>query len=110
MYGCAYDQIDVEFKDEHPFWHNEDKDELRGKFTKFEFNLKTGRAKRTVLESSHWTEFPVINLNYTGYKSRYCYMSYLSKVIPKEQEGKDNMHFIGFLKFDLHTEQVVASV
>ena len=110
LYGCSYDQFDVEFKAEHPFWHNEERDELRGKFTKFEFNLGTGEAKTTVLENSFSTEFPTINLNYTGYKSRYCYMSFYSKVIPKEQEGKDNMHFVGFVKFDLETEQVISTV
>ena len=89
------------------FWYNEDKDELRGKFTKFEFNLKTGKSSRTVLiEPGYSTEFPTINVNYTGYKSRYCYMSFSSKVVPKEQEGQDNMQFVGFIKFDLETEKI----
>ena len=111
LYGCSYDMIDAEFKEEHPFWYNEDKDELRGKFTKFEFNLKTGKSSRKVLiEPGYSTEFPTINVNYTGYKSRYCYMSFSSKVVPKEQEGQDNMQFVGFIKFDLETEKIVSTV
>lgn len=56
------------------------------------------------------TEFPVVNTNFTGYKSKYVYLAYLDEVVPESQLAKDNMTIRGFFKFDTDAKKVIAKV
>ena len=112
LFGCSYDEFDAEFKQEHPFHHDVNDKSTHGIFTKYEFNLTSGESKITILKETETfsCDFPVFNLSHTGYKSRYVYLSHISKDIPESQDEKNNMHFKGFIKFDLDEEKIVGHV
>lgn len=44
-------------------------------FHKFIFNLTTGKCEMTPLFQERSMEFPGLNWDLIGYKTRYCYMS-----------------------------------
>jgi len=63
--------MDVEFRNEHPFLANN----WNTKTTRFEFNLATGEAKQEAFIPSKSTEFPIVNQDELGYKTKYMYLA-----------------------------------
>jgi carotenoid cleavage dioxygenase-like enzyme len=57
------------------------------KLTKFIFNLATGEAIMEKLVDDISIEFPVINQNLMGYKTRYAYLSKFQQSLPKTVYG-----------------------
>jgi carotenoid cleavage dioxygenase-like enzyme len=64
-------------------------------FYQWRFNLKTGHTKETALDDVR-NEFPRINNNYLGQKSRYSYN-------PRVFQS-DTLQFDGVIKYDLHKD------
>lgn len=45
-----------------------------------------------------------------GYKCRYAWLSYFWNNSPAEKDGKDNIYFEGFAKFDFQEEKFVKKI
>lgn len=71
LWGCRADDIDIEFKIEHPFLA----DNWNTKTTRFEFNLSTGKAQQVAYIPTKSTEFPIVNQDELGYKTKYMYLA-----------------------------------
>jgi carotenoid cleavage dioxygenase-like enzyme len=91
---------------EHPFLS----ENWGTKNTRLEFNLKTGKYKQEVFPPDIAIEFPQVNWNYIGYKSKYIYLPYVDKVLPTTQAAKDNMSVSGFFKFDTDLKKVLGKI
>lgn len=65
---------------------------LDAQLYEWRFNMKTGQTKERALDDAN-TEFPTINDNMTGYKSRYAYNVHLS--------DEPTLFFDGIFKYDL---------
>jgi carotenoid cleavage dioxygenase-like enzyme len=75
--------------------------------------MTTGEITRKVLDKQDLLlEFPIVNLEFVGHKSRYCYMTCREKSdkIPETQEERDNFSHTGFIKYDVQEEKVVGKV
>jgi carotenoid cleavage dioxygenase-like enzyme len=70
----------------------------------------TGEADMKYFMEELSPEFPIINQKFVGQKNRYAYMSFLSKRIPSDQTGKDNLYFAGVVKYDLKEERVLNKI
>jgi carotenoid cleavage dioxygenase-like enzyme len=79
LFGCIQTKLSINFEEEHPFMDGQQSPKL----TKFTFNLATGESTMVKLLDDIACEFPVINQNLVGYKTRYCYLSKFQKVLPK---------------------------
>jgi hypothetical protein len=45
-----------------------------------------------------------------GYPTRYVYLTYFPKEIPKEKNGVYSQYFEGVIKFDLQKEEIVERI
>lgn len=74
--------------------------------------MTTHTQKRTLLIDEMGLEFPNLNQDYYGHKSRYCYMVCRPKTekLPTNQDELDNVWFTGFIKFDQQQDKVVQTV
>jgi len=106
LWGCLSQNNIAEFRMEHPFLS----EKWGTKNTRIEFNLETGEHKQEVYGPEVATEFPQVNQNHVGYKSKYLYMTYLESVLPDTQLEKDNISARGFVKFNTDLMQVVAKI
>ena len=70
IFGCAMDEIDLDINKEHPFLDKH----LYPKLTKWTFNLTTGKSEMKTMINDRALEFPVINQDLMGYKTRYVYL------------------------------------
>jgi len=55
-------------------------------------------------------EFPIIEQNLLGKKTKYTYIAIFKKDVPETQAGKDNAYFEGFIKYDLENEKIVDRI
>ena len=70
--------------------------------TKFTFNFYTGKVDEVKkLVTSVTLEFPVINRELVGLKSRFTYISHTYQKLPEDAVGQQNIMFEGFHKYDL---------
>jgi carotenoid 9,10(9',10')-cleavage dioxygenase 1 len=98
MYACAHFKANIAFDNEHPFFKGEHPDVH---LAHLQFNMITGKATMDIVLKEHSYEFPVVNMKYHGFKNRYAYMGYMWSEMPKDQVGKENLFFEGFIKYDL---------
>lgn len=85
-------------------------DNFRAKLFKITFNLVTGDADMKYYMEDTSPEFPIINQKFIGQKNRYAYMAFLSKLVPSDQTGKENLYFAGTLKYDMKEEKVINKI
>lgn len=69
-------------------------------YYEWRFNLKTGKTTEKLVDDVFCTEFPMINAQYQGYKTRYSYN------VAMVRESYMQPRFAGLIKYDL--EQGVA--
>lgn len=79
--------------------------------------MTTLATKRTVLIDNQAIEFPNLNQEYYGHKSRYCYMVIRPKKkgdgdqeAPMTAEELENNWMTGFIKFDQEKDKIAATV
>ena len=106
LWGCLSQNNIAEFRMEHPFLS----EKWATKNTRLEFNLDTGQHKQEVYGPEVATEFPMVNQNYIGYKTKFVYLPYLDEALPDLQEERDNMSVNGFYKFNTELRKVVAKI
>ena len=106
LWGCLTQNNVAEFKMEHPFLS----ENWGTKNTRLEFNLSTGLFKQEVFSPDIAIEFPQVNQNYVGYKSKYIYLPYTDKELPDTQAARDNISVSGFVKFDTELKQVIGKI
>lgn len=106
LWGCRFDNIDIEFSMEHPFlgknWDS--------KITRFEFNLTTGKAKWDEFLTNRSTEFPIVNQDELCYKTRYMYFALDFDKVADSQGARDNVIHSGFIKVDTETKQILGEI
>jgi carotenoid cleavage dioxygenase-like enzyme len=98
--------MDVEFRNEHPFLAGN----YNTKTTRFEFNLKTGEAKQEAFIPTKSTEFPIVNQDELGYKTKYMYLCLDFETVGDSQGARDNVIHSGFIKIDTDTKQIVGEI
>jgi len=91
---------------EHPFLC----ENYGTKNTRLELNLKTGEYKQDVYPLDTSIEFPQVNQNYVGYKSKYLYLPYTEKELPDTEVARANIFLSGFYKFDTEQRKVVGKI
>ena len=96
----------AELRDEHPFLS----EKWATKNTRIEFNLVTGEHKQEVFGPEVATEFPNVNQNCIGYKSKFIYLPYLEESMPESKAARDNISALGFYKFNTELRKVVAKI
>jgi len=103
FYAVVWPKINLHFAmREHWFSEKE-----KQNFEKFELNLTTKQIKRTVLISQQYLEFPTMNQDFVGYKSRYCYL------VNRDQSpctDSANYYYNQVIKFDCQTDKVIGEI
>ena len=114
MYGCVLKDVSLDHKNitddlEHPFLWEDANSDTRGKLSKFTFNMKTWDiSMRMIMEEA--SDFPLIDMDQMGYPTRYVYLTYFPKEIPKEKNGVYSQYFEGVIKYDLQKEEIVERI
>lgn len=83
---------------------------VKARLSKFTFNLTTGEADWKILEEDLSMEFPTIDQDLLGRKTRYGYASIFKSSVPDSQVGKDNAFFEAVVKYDFEQEKIVGRV
>lgn len=104
LWGCRFDDIDVGLAMEHPFLAKN----WSSKITRWEFNLTTGKVKWDEFFPGISTEFPIVNQDELGYKTKYMYFALDFNEIEDSQGARDNVLHSGFIKFDTETKQILG--
>ena len=106
LWGCRFDNLDIEFAIEHPFlgknWNS--------KITRFEFNMTTGKAKWDEFFTNRSTEFPIVNQDKFGYKTKYMYFALDFDELEDSEGARDNVIHSGFIKVDTETNKILGEV
>ena len=106
LFGCALDNVDLNFEVEHPFMMGQ----TDPKLTKFVLNLSTGNASMEQIAPHLNVEFPTVNPRYSGKKNKFAYMGVYLESKPKTQKQKDNVNFGSFMKVDLENKKIIKRV
>lgn len=106
LWGARAEDVDFFWNEEHPFLA----ENLNTKVTRFEFNLTTGAAKEESFIPHRCCEFPVINLDEHGYKTKYLYFAFNFDKIGDSKGASENAYNQGFLKFDTESRKVVKEI
>jgi len=77
---------------------------------KLTFDLETGKTEIKTLVEDACVEFPVINMNYVGYKNRFVYMPKQMKTLPSDPKGHDNMFNDSLIKYDFENEKIMGQI
>ena len=93
---------------EHPMIGEVSENQL----TKFTFNLSTGEHKmeHKIDDKNLSFEFPIVNQNLVGYKTRYTYLAKYLQILPESKAGLDSAFFEGVFKYDLQEEKIVKLI
>ena len=101
FFGVVHESVRIGFNTgEHPFLHNKGSKNLFS-LHKFELNLELGGAAMTKLLPEMSFEFPTININFVGLKSRFCYLPFMADKVGEGPGANENVYLKGFIKFDL---------
>lgn len=69
-------------------------------------------TRRTVLLEDMYMEFPNLNQEYYGYKSRYTYIAFRKRdeTLSTDKIENDNYLYTGFFKYDMQDDKLVKEV